>query len=177
MPNLVNELMVKELSSALRESSSMVFVSLSGLSMEENEGLRNGLAEGGVSLRVVRNSLAKLALKECGVEIPDGVFEGSVAIAMGDPEHAIHAAKVFWTSDARKDGKVGFRAGLLEGELLDAGSARDLADLPDRETLRAQLLGVLSGPARSLVAITAAPGSSLARVVNARVEAGGEDAA
>lgn len=178
MPNLVNKMVVRELTDAFRDASSMLVVSMSGLTMKENEELRTSLAEGGVEIRMVRNSLAQIALKECGVEIPASVFEGNIAIAAGDPEHAVHAAKVVSKHPARKDGRMQFRAGLLEGELLDGARATELADMPDRPTLQAMLLGVLSGPARSLVGLVAAPGSSLARVVQARVDAqGGGDAA
>lgn len=177
MPNLVNQLVVKELTGVVRDASSMIIVSMSGLTMEENEGLRESLAEGGVNLRMVRNSLAKLALRECGVDVPDDVFQGNVAIALGEVEHAIHAAKVVAKSDVAKAGKVEFRAGLLEGEVLDAERAKLLADMPDRDTLRAKILGCLSGPAQNLVGIVAAPGSSLARVLQARIDSQGEDAA
>ena len=176
MPNLVNKMVVKELTDVVRDSSSMVIVSLTGLTMEENESLRDSLAEGGVQLRMVRNSLAKLALKDCGVDMPDDVFQGNVAIALGDVEHAIHAAKTVQKSDVRKAGKVDFRGGVLEGEVLDASRAKLLADMPDRDTLRAKILGCLSGPAQNLVAIIGAPGSALARVIQAHVDEG-EDAA
>ena len=48
-----------------------------------------------------------------------------------------------------------------------------LADVPDRDTLNAMLLGAISGPARSLASLVAAPGGAMARVLQARVDAGG----
>ena len=50
-----------------------------------------------------------------------------------------------------------------------------LADVPDQDTLRAMMLGVISGPARSLASVIAAPGSALARVIQAHADTG-EDA-
>ena len=175
MPSFVNKMVLRELTSTLKDSDSMVVVSLDGLSVAESEAFRDSLAEGGVRLHMVRNSLAKLALKECGVEVPDDVFQGNVAIAVGQPEHAIHAAKVVKKSDARKEGKVDFRAGLIEGEVLDASSTLQLADVPDKNALRAMILGVLSGPARKLVSVINAPSSALARVIQAHVDAQGGD--
>ncbi len=175
MPSFVNKMVLRELTSSLKESDSMVIVSLGGLTVAESEAFRNSLAEGGVRLHMVRNSLAKLALKDCGVEVPEDVFKGNVAIACGPPEHAIHAAKVVKDSDARKEGKVDFRAGLLEGEVLDAKKALDLAQIPDKDTLRAMILGVLSAPARTLVGVINAPTGALVRVLQAHVDASGGD--
>ena len=93
-------------------------------------------------------------------------------------EEAIHSAKVIKKSEQRKNGKVDFRAGVLEGEVLDAKAAVELADMPDVNSLRAMMLGVLSAPARQLVSLINAPGSALARVVQAHVDdQGGEGAA
>ena len=65
---------------------------------------------------------------------------GNTAIAYGTTEQAIGAAKVFTDKDVKKAGKVSIKGGLLEGEALDANSAQALADVPDRDTLNAQLL-------------------------------------
>jgi len=175
MPSFVNKMVLRELTTSLKDSDSMVVVSLDGLTVAESEEFRNSLAEGGVRLHMVRNSLAKLALKDCGVEVPDDVFKGNVAIAVGQAEHAIHAAKIVKQSDARKDGKLDFRAGLLDGEVLDAKSTLKLADVPDKNTLRAMILGVLSAPARQLVSVINAPNSALVRVIQAHVDAEGGD--
>ena len=88
MPNILNQMVVRELTDTFRESTSMVIVSMSGLTMEENEDLRNSLAEGGAMVHMVRNSLAKRALAEVGVEVPDDVFQGNVAMICGGPEQA-----------------------------------------------------------------------------------------
>ncbi len=177
MPNLVNRMVVRDLTEAFRSSSSLVVVAMTGLTMEENDLFRDELAQGGVSIHMVRNALAKIALQECGYQMPDGVFEGNVGIAVGEPEHAIHAAKVVSKSKARKDGKLKLRAGVIEGQILDESRATELADMPDRNTLRAMLLGVISGPARTLVGIVNAPTAALVRVVQANVDAKGGEAA
>ncbi len=170
MPNLINKLIVKELSDAFGSAQGMVICSVKGLSVAETDGLRDSLAEHGVSLRIVRNRLAKLALSECGVEPPDDMLVGNIACAWGDPEETINAAKVLHTSPARKEGKVVFKGGLFEGELLDANAATGLAALPGKLELRTMMVSLLAGPARNLVGLLAAPGASLARVLQARVD-------
>ncbi len=176
MPNMINKMIVRELSEAFGSAQGMVIVNLNGLSAAESEGLRTSLAEQGVSLRVVRNRLARRALHESGIEAPDELLAGSVAMAWGAPEDAINAAKVLAKSEPGRKGKVRFRGGLLEGNMLDASGAAAMAKLPNKDELRAMMLGVLSGPARGVVGLLAAPSSALVRVIQARVDEGGSAA-
>lgn len=172
MPNQINEIIVRQLSDEFARAEGIVIVSLSGLTVEETENLRNSLAEHGVRLRMVRNRLAKLALEKRGLVVSDTLFQGSVACAWGSSEDAIRVAKVVAkaarSADPKKTSKLAFQGGFFEGNLLDARSAAALAELPGKNELRAMLLCLLSGPARSLATLLAAPGSSLARVVQAR---------
>ena len=66
--------------------------------------------------------------------------------------------------------KTAIKGGLLEGEVLDASQALALADLPDRDTLRAQMLGVISGPARGLACVINAVPAATARVIQAHAD-------
>ena len=121
-----------ELESEFAEADGMVLVSYSGLETEENEELRGKLAEKGVRFRMVRNTLAKRVLAAKGFEFPESeALKGNTGIAYGDAEAAIDAAKIFADKDVKKAGKVAFKGGVLEGNALDANSAKALADLPD----------------------------------------------
>jgi len=170
MPNIINKLIVKELSDAFESAEGMVICSVEGLSVVETELLRDGLAEHGVQLRMVRNRLARIAMKERGIEAPDDMLVGNIACAWGSPEAAINAAKVLHKSPARKEGKIAFKGGLFEGELLDAKATTGLAALPGKDELRGMMVSLLAAPARNLVCLLAAPSSSLARVLQARVD-------
>lgn len=170
MPNVINQMIVRELSSSFEGIDAMLVVSMAGLTVAETEAIRTSLAEQGIRLRVIRNRLARIALASHGLEPPKSLLQGSVAVAWGNAEVAIQAARVFSKSDARKQGKLEIRGGLLEGNVLGADEANALASLPGKDELRAMLLGVISGPARNLVGLVNAPGSSLARVLQARIE-------
>jgi large subunit ribosomal protein L10 len=173
MPNIVNNLGLAELKSAFGDAEGMLFFSMAGLTMEENEELRGAMFESGAQVRLVRNRLAKLALADRGLEVAADTFKGNVAIAWGNAEAAIGAAKVVSEAKGlRKEGKINVRGGVLEGNLLDASDAAALANVPDRPTLQAMLLGAISGPARSLATVLDANQSSLARVLQARVDQG-----
>ncbi len=170
MPNQINQMIARQLTQGFLGADGMIIISLSGLTVAETETLRDELAEHGIRLRMVRNRLARLALRERGFEAPEDLFQGNVACAFGATEAAIHAAKVVQGSALRKAGKVTFRGGLLEGNLLGSAEAAALATLPGKEELRGKLLGTISGPARGLACLLAAPQGALARVLQARVD-------
>lgn len=175
MPNIVNQMVVRELQDEFKEVEGMVLVSFGGLTVEETSAIRGKLAEKNVRFKMVRNSLAKRVLAERDlVFADDAALKGNTGIAYGDAEAAIDAAKVFADKDLKKDGKVVVKGGMLEGNALDAASAKALADLPDRDTLHAQLLGVISGPARGLATIINAVPGSVARVIQAHADSGDE---
>ncbi|HIF42058.1 MAG TPA: 50S ribosomal protein L10 [Planctomycetes bacterium] len=170
MPNIVNEMILRGMSEGMTNAEGMVVVTFGGLDVAETEAIRGQVAEAGASMRMVRNRLARLALTEKGIDLGEGTLQGNVAIAWGDSEATIGAAKVFASKDVKKAKKVEFRAGLLDGEVLGPAEAASLADVPDRDTLNAQLLGVISGPARALASVIQAVPSATARVLQARAD-------
>ncbi len=170
MPNLVNRMVLRELTREFQDAGSMVIVSYGGLTVAENETLRDNLAAKGVKLRMVNNRLARVVLRERGLDFPASAFKGNTAVAYGDGEGAIHAAKVLTEKEVKKAGKVRLRAGMLEGSILDETSAQALATLPDRKTINAMILGVLCGPSRGLVTLIDALPSGTARVLQARAD-------
>ena len=170
MPNLVNEMIMRGMSEGMIQAEGMVVVTFGGLDVVETEAIRGRVAEAGASMRMVRNRLAKLALSGKGIDLGDDILQGNVVIAWGDSEATIGAAKVFGSKDVKLAKKVVFKAGLLEGEVLDAAGAASLANVPDRDTLNAQILGVISGPARGLASILQAVPSATARVLQARAD-------
>jgi large subunit ribosomal protein L10 len=98
------------------------------------------------------------------------VLSGNVAMAFGRAEAVLHAAKVITSPEVKKAGKVTARAGVLEGRLLSATDVAALANVPDRATLQAQLLGLMSGPARGLVSVMNGLPGGTARVLQARAD-------
>lgn len=170
MPNLVNRLVFAELERELGKTEGMVLVSFGGLTVKETESLRNQLASKGAHVMMVRNSLARRVLANRGFELDAKSLEGNVAIAYGKAEAAIHAAKIFTSAEVKKIGKVQIRAGVLEGNLLSPSDAAALANVPDRNTLNAKILGCMTGPARGLATLLAATPSGFARLLKARAE-------
>lgn len=173
MPNIVNQLLFNELNEAFSKAEGMVFFSMTGLTMEENEALRGDLFTQGAEVRLVRNRVAVKALAANDLEVAGDVFKGNVAVAWGNAEATIGAAKIVKDSPLKKKGKLDVRGGVLEGNVLGAGDAAALAEVPDRPTLQAMLLGAISGPARGLATVINGNQSALARVIQAHIDAQG----
>lgn len=178
MPNIVNQMTVRDLERQLSEVEGMIFVTFGGLDVVQTESIRNGIAEKGAGFRMLRNKLAQRVLADRGLEFDKEVFKGNTAVAFGDAEAVIGAAKVLTEKELKKTKLVSVKAGVMEGQALTSAEAAQLADLPDRDTVNAMLLGVISGPARSLATVINAVPSSVARVLQAHVDdqGGGEGA-
>ena len=170
MPSLVNRLVVTELGREIGAAKGALFLSFGGLTVKEVGALRGKMAAKGVRVRMVRNSLARRVLAERGMNVSDEVLSGNTAVAWGEAEAAIHAAKVVSEPEVKKHGKVRVRAGILDGQWLGEKDASALADVPDKKTLQARILGCLSGPARGLVASLNALPSGVTRVIAARAD-------
>ena len=116
MPNIVNQMVVRELQDEFKEAEGMVLVNFGGLTVEETSAIRGKLAEKNVRFKMVRNSLAKRVLADRDVTFPeDSALKGNTGIAYGDAEAAIDAAKVFADKEIKKQGKVVVKGGMLEG--------------------------------------------------------------
>lgn len=176
MPNIVKRIVNRELEREFDGIEGLLMVSFGGLTVEESETLRNELADEGVGFRMVQNSIARRVLLAKGFEFPKEAFKGNTGIAYGNAEAAIAAAKLFTTKEVKAIGKVKIKGGMIESSVLNAADAIQLAQVPDRDTLRAMMLGVISGPARSLVGTIHAVPGGLARVLQAHADQGEEGA-
>ncbi len=154
---------VESLSVQLKEAKLVVITQQTGLTVQESTTLRSKMREGEASFRVVKNNLARIAVKEVGLEEMGPYLKGPAALAFSkDP---INAAKVA-VKYAKENSKLVIVAGMLEGKFLDANSVKALATLPSLDELRAKILGVLMAPATKLACIIKEPGSQVARVIS-----------
>ena len=156
---------IKNLVARFTEAKSVIFAHNKGLKVSEVTELRRKLRGQGGQLKVVKNRLAKLALKEAGITGIDQFFKGPVTIA-SSPTDAVAPAKVL--VDFAKDHEtIVLTGGFLAGEVLDLNRLKALAALPSREVLYAKLMGCLLNPARQLVTVLAAVPKQLVTVVDA----------
>jgi large subunit ribosomal protein L10 len=149
----------------LKQSQAVILVEYTGSKMKVLDALRAKIRDSGGEFHIVKNTLAKRAFVESGMNLPDNAFEKSTAVsfAFSDPASTAKAL-----ADAIKGNEfVKVKAGFLAGQALNPAQVKALADMPPLPVMRAQLLGVLQAPAGKLVRTIAEPARGLAAVVKA----------
>lgn len=134
------------------EATSIVFLSYDGLTVEDSETLRDQLSEQGARLRIMPKRLLKLVMDRANVAFNPVEQAGQIAFAWGSD--AIAPAKVLF-GFAKKHDNVKIVAGVMEGRVLTGSEVQQLATLPGRDELRAQLVGTIAGPIRGFVSVLA----------------------
>lgn len=142
---------VEEMKEKLQSAQGAVFVGFSGLSVADVTKLRRKFREGGVEYKVVKNTLTRIAADELGFNDLDAVLEGPTAIAYS-AEDTVAPAKIL--KDFIKETKteaLTVKAGIADGQVIDAAAVEALASLPSREELLAKLVGSMQAPISGLV--------------------------
>lgn len=149
------KVLVSEIKEKLIQSHSVVMADYRGMTVKELTELRALLRKQGVELKVVKNTLIKIAADETGVEGLDSYLVGSNMWAFS-MEDAVAAAKVM-REYAKTHPNLVVKGGILDNKAFDATKVAALADLPSREVLLAQLAGMLQSPIVGLVNVLQGP--------------------
>jgi large subunit ribosomal protein L10 len=165
---------VSELSEALKRSPFVLVTDYRGMKVAHFSELRNRLAPAGAEVHVVKNSFLKLAMVDSGFPEVGDQFAGQTAVVTGEVDVA-PVAKIFKTF-ATEFKLAALRVGFVDRAVLSPEELQTLAELPSREILQAQLLGLLLSPAIKLVRLLNEPASALARLLNAKAQKEGKPA-
>ncbi|MEO6867727.1 MAG: 50S ribosomal protein L10 [Gaiellales bacterium] len=168
---------IAELVERFGETKTMFVADYRGLDMPGITELRSQLREADAQFSVVKNTLAKRAVKEAGVEGIDDLFAGPTAVAFvhGDAAAVAKALKNF---GKKHEGLLELRGGLMDGEVVSADEVREIAELPSREVILAMLLSTVDAPAKQLVGAINAPARDIVTILSNWIDKrGGEGAA
>jgi large subunit ribosomal protein L10 len=161
--------MVTSLQSSFSAAGSIVVAQNTGLTVAEMENLRRQMKSAGGSVKVAKNRLAKLALKDTQTADISALFTGPTIVAYAaDPMTAPKVASGF----ADKNQKFVILGGAMGATSLDATNVKALATMPSLDQLRATLAGMLKQPATRIASILQAPGGQIARVLAAYADKG-----
>ena len=134
-------------------AESVVITEYLGLTVAEADELRNKVRDAGASLRVTKNRIARLAVKDTKFEGLADLFKGPVALAYAnDPIAACKACVEF----AKTNEKLVIVGGALSDKALTLDEIKELAAIPSMDELRAKLVGLLQAPAAKLARVTKA---------------------
>ena len=177
MPNLVNKILLDDLQTKFKEMGSCVVVSFDKFTVQQANDIRNQFRGAGFSYLVVKNRLARQALQAMGLEMGEA-FEGKCGVAFADEEGAISAAKLVreFNRPFRRSPPLRITGAVIEGTAIAGALAKNIADMPDKQTARGMMAVAVSGPARGIAAclINAGP-AGLAWALQAKIDKEGGD--
>lgn len=160
MPTAAKAEKIDELERNLRESEGAVILDYRGLNVAAISALRRQLSEQEIEFQVAKNTLLRIAADRAGVDVDPSLLMGPTAVAFGrrDP---VAPAKVL-TDFARRNRVVSVKGGILAGRSIGAEEVGRVAELPSREILLAQLVGVIAAPLSKALGVLQAPAREVA---------------
>jgi large subunit ribosomal protein L10 len=159
---------VAEVRERLSGSVATLLTHYRGLSVKDMAQLRTELRASNAELRVVKNTLAKRAVADAGIEGLDDLLEGptSLVFCADDPVGPAKTLKKF----AKDHPDLVIRGGYLDGAVMDAAATNRLADLASREELLAKFAGLMQGALAGFARLLQAPLAHQARLIQALID-------
>lgn len=165
MPTDAKTAVVAEIKDRFNSSSAVILVDYRGLSVKEMQELRVKLREAGSEIKIYKNTLTEIALRELALPTMDEYLVGPTAFvfAEADPVGPAKAMMDF----AKEHQALEVKGGFIENGVMDAASVKAVAALPSRNELVAKFMGQLLNPVRGFMSMANAPAGAFARAVRA----------
>jgi large subunit ribosomal protein L10 len=145
------QIIINSLLARVNDSPYVIVIDYTGLTVPQFSELRNRLADNGGKCTVAKNSYMRKALTEAGLPDIGADLVGQTAFVTGDAE-VFSAAKVLKNFE-KEFKKPEMKIGILGQEILDTDKLKALADIPSREAVLSQLLGLINEPATRIARI------------------------
>lgn len=156
---------VKDIKQKIKKSDGIILTDFRGLNVDEISELRHRLRQQGVDYKVFKNTLLRIAAQQLNLEELMQYLVGPTALAFGY-EDGVSAVKAL-ADFSREYKALKIKAGVIDGEVMDAAKIKVLASLPSREGLLAMFIGSLEGPIAGFVQVIGSPVQALAGTLNA----------
>ena len=147
------EAVVTDVSGLAAKAQTLVMAEYRGITVADMTRLRSTARSNGVSLSVLKNTLARRAVADTGFAVVSDQMTGPLIYSFS--EDAVAAAKVV-AEFAKTNDKLVIRGGAYGGKALDADGVKQLASIPSKEVLLAQLLGLMQSPVSRTARVLAA---------------------
>ena len=166
------EAVINDVTGLAAKAQTLVMAEYRGITVADMTRLRSTARSNGVSLTVLKNTLARRAVAGGGFDVVSNLMTGP--LIYGFSEDAVAAARVV-ADFAKTNDKLVIRGGAYGGKALDINGVKQLASIPSKEVLLAQLLGLMQSPisriARVLAAIAEKNGAAVPDAAGEPVEA------
>ena len=147
------EAVISEVTELAAKAQTLVIAEYRGITVADMTKLRTTARDSGVTLSVLKNTLARRAVAGSGFEVVSDQMTGPLIYSFS--ADAVAAAKVV-AEFAKTNDKLVIRAGAYGGKALDANGVKQLASIPSKEVLLAQLLGLMQSPISRTARVLAA---------------------
>jgi large subunit ribosomal protein L10 len=136
-----------------------------GLSVKQMQQLRVAVREAGGDVKIYKNTLTEIAIRELALPSMDAYLEGPTACVFiaGDPVAPAKALSTF----AKTNQALGLKGGLVQNRVVDSAGVKAIASLPTRDELIAKLLGTMLNPLTGTVRVLSGPARAFATVLDA----------
>lgn len=165
MPTQAKTTSVAEIKEKLTGCVGVIMADYRGLTVKEMQELRSKVRAAGGEMKVYKNTLTEIAIRELAYPSMDEYLEGPTAFvfASEDPVGPTKALVDFGKTHPALELKGGF----VQNALVDASGVKAIASLPSREELIAKIMGSMVSPVRGFMSMCNAPAGALARVIKA----------
>ena len=147
------EAVISDVTGLAAKAQTLVLAEYRGITVADMTRLRSTARSNGVSLSVLKNTLARRAVAGSGFEVVSDLMTGP--LIYGFSEDAVAAARVVADFSKTND-KLVIRGGAYGGKALDVNGVKQLASIPSKEVLLAQLLGLMQSPFSRIARVLAA---------------------
>lgn len=143
---------VAALTERIQNASAGVFVDYKGITVAQDTELRTELRKNDVEYSVVKNTLTRFALDNCGLNELDSILSGttSLATSTGDP---IAPFRIINDYAKKLNDVFTIKAAFMDGKVLSASEIEDISALPSKDALYSQVFGTLLAPITSLAVV------------------------
>jgi len=166
-PRKIKESKIDLFQNEVTESKAIVLAEYKGLTVHDMEDLRRKLREAGGRLRVFKNTLARVAFHNLGIEALDDDLTGQVAFVFSKKD-AVTGTKVA-SQFAKQKEAFKLRSGWFDGRRLSLEEVKSLASLPSKKELQAGFVGLLAAPLTEFVVTLCAPLQEFLATLDAKV--------
>ena len=143
------KVVVAEIEAYAKEAKSIVLVDYRGLTVAQANELRNDVRSAGGTYKVYKNRLMKIAFDKLGITFPESDYEGTTAVLFHANDE-VAPAKIALDGTKKFNKNLKLKSGFVNGKYFNTEEITAFANIPSREVLLAQLLGLLTNPMRSL---------------------------
>jgi large subunit ribosomal protein L10 len=144
---------IDEVTGLAAKAQTLVMAEYRGITVADMTKLRSQARDKGVTLSVLKNTLARRAVAGSAFDVLSDQMTGP--LIYGFSTDAVAAAKVV-ADFAKTNDKLVIRAGAMAGKVLDVNGVKQLASIPSKEVLLAQLLGLMQSPISRTASVLAA---------------------